>query len=391
MNPKALFAILSLCFLSAIVAAQNKNPFQSIGKNGKVLTLSNGRYDEIIEKDSLERVGSVIVNRYTRKIEKFLNEDSLYKTNFTKEQSRFLSIDPLAAKFPYYSPYQFAGNMPIWANDLDGLEPNFRHKGNGINGVGLFDPSQLSSIQRHSTVLTIGKEGKQFQIQFLMHNGQTIGYLASRIVPEEEYKRLYGGSGTGLQEAYVIEMDKFFEFGRNSDKYYDYSQNAELDDFMYGQIERDPVKRLFDPRSWLMGRVIGTTGNMASKLLGTTTLLETAASTIVARGISGRGFTGSQLSSVLKSTEDDMITLYRGVSGSEQGTGALFLAETEEYARSYGSNVVKYQISRSGFKQLRNEGLIEELKGVNSKTGATGTEFKVSNQAIKQEILKTQQ
>ena len=36
---------------------------------------------------------------------------------------RFLSIDPLTSKYPFYSPYQFAGNMPIWAIDLDGLEP----------------------------------------------------------------------------------------------------------------------------------------------------------------------------------------------------------------------------------------------------------------------------
>jgi RHS repeat-associated protein len=36
---------------------------------------------------------------------------------------RFLSVDPLTASYPWYTPYQFAGNMPIWAIDLDGLEP----------------------------------------------------------------------------------------------------------------------------------------------------------------------------------------------------------------------------------------------------------------------------
>ena len=35
---------------------------------------------------------------------------------------RFYSMDPLAGDFPWYSPYQFAGNMPIWAIDLDGAE-----------------------------------------------------------------------------------------------------------------------------------------------------------------------------------------------------------------------------------------------------------------------------
>ena len=36
---------------------------------------------------------------------------------------RFLSVDPLASEYPWYTPYQFAGNMPITAVDLDGLEP----------------------------------------------------------------------------------------------------------------------------------------------------------------------------------------------------------------------------------------------------------------------------
>ena len=35
---------------------------------------------------------------------------------------RFLSVAPLSKKFPWYTPYQFAGNKPIWAIDLDGLE-----------------------------------------------------------------------------------------------------------------------------------------------------------------------------------------------------------------------------------------------------------------------------
>ncbi len=35
---------------------------------------------------------------------------------------RFLSVDPLAGNYPWYTPYQFAGNKPIFAVDLDGLE-----------------------------------------------------------------------------------------------------------------------------------------------------------------------------------------------------------------------------------------------------------------------------
>ncbi len=33
-----------------------------------------------------------------------------------------LRVDPITAKYPWYTPYQYAGNKPIWAVDLDGLE-----------------------------------------------------------------------------------------------------------------------------------------------------------------------------------------------------------------------------------------------------------------------------
>ena len=35
---------------------------------------------------------------------------------------RFLSVDPLTKSYPWYTPYQFAGNKPIRCIDLDGLE-----------------------------------------------------------------------------------------------------------------------------------------------------------------------------------------------------------------------------------------------------------------------------
>jgi RHS repeat-associated protein len=35
---------------------------------------------------------------------------------------KFLSVDPLTGSYPWYTPYQFAGNKPIQAIDLDGLE-----------------------------------------------------------------------------------------------------------------------------------------------------------------------------------------------------------------------------------------------------------------------------
>jgi len=41
---------------------------------------------------------------------------------YNSQIGKFLSVDPLTKSFPWYTPYQFAGNKPIVAIDLDGLE-----------------------------------------------------------------------------------------------------------------------------------------------------------------------------------------------------------------------------------------------------------------------------
>jgi RHS repeat-associated protein len=45
--------------------------------------------------------------------------------------ARFLSVDPLTKSYPWYTPYQFAGNKPIVAIDLDGLEEYIIHNETG--------------------------------------------------------------------------------------------------------------------------------------------------------------------------------------------------------------------------------------------------------------------
>jgi RHS repeat-associated protein len=55
---------------------------------------------------------------------------------------RFLSVDPLTKSYPWYTPYQFAGNMPIWAIDLDGLEEKITVFQEDVNG----NDEMISSI-----------------------------------------------------------------------------------------------------------------------------------------------------------------------------------------------------------------------------------------------------
>lgn len=48
-----------------------------------------------------------------------------FRNNFDPQIGRFHSVDPLASDYPYYTTYQFAGNQPTIAIDVDGLEPAF--------------------------------------------------------------------------------------------------------------------------------------------------------------------------------------------------------------------------------------------------------------------------
>ena len=50
------------------------------------------------------------------------NQIDYGKRVYDPRLSRFLSTDPLISQFPYYSSYQYAGDKPIWAIDLDGAE-----------------------------------------------------------------------------------------------------------------------------------------------------------------------------------------------------------------------------------------------------------------------------
>jgi RHS repeat-associated protein len=49
---------------------------------------------------------------------------------------RFLSVDPLEVDYPWYSTYQFSGNITTSARELEGLEPDFQPNSNetGLTG-----------------------------------------------------------------------------------------------------------------------------------------------------------------------------------------------------------------------------------------------------------------
>jgi RHS repeat-associated protein len=80
-------------------------------ENGRVFNSANYRYGFNGKENDPESVGTGEgLQDYGMRI-------------YNPALGRFLSVDPLSPKYPWYTPYQFAGNSPIESIDLDGLEP----------------------------------------------------------------------------------------------------------------------------------------------------------------------------------------------------------------------------------------------------------------------------
>lgn len=58
---------------------------------------------------------------------------------------RFISVDPLAADYPYLTPYNYSGNKPITHKDIDGLQSTGDQKvENGGGGTNIIGPTPAS-------------------------------------------------------------------------------------------------------------------------------------------------------------------------------------------------------------------------------------------------------
>jgi RHS repeat-associated protein len=97
-----------------------------LGNASFTLTATGGAY----RQEEYFPFGETSFGSYTKKRYRFCGkerdeESGLYYYGaryYMPWQCRFVSVDPLAGEYAFYTPYQYASNKPIVAIDLDGLE-----------------------------------------------------------------------------------------------------------------------------------------------------------------------------------------------------------------------------------------------------------------------------
>ena len=134
MDDQSLIATIRTGYTFGGIRPALKYNLDSLSRNlGNHLGSSNVLVDEygtLVNFEEYYPFGETSFGSYAKKRYRFCgkekdDESGMYYYGaryYSPWLCRFISVDPLAAKYPFYTPYQYAGNQPINFIDLDGKE-----------------------------------------------------------------------------------------------------------------------------------------------------------------------------------------------------------------------------------------------------------------------------
>ena len=115
---------LTIVLLLTMTLASNAQdfPWEKYGFKPKIVTLSDGKYQEFHDLKKVVEIGSVLYNTQTKEIVGFVKKDTTNKVSEIKPYivSRWISPDPLTEEYSSWSPYNYTMDNPIKYVDPDG-------------------------------------------------------------------------------------------------------------------------------------------------------------------------------------------------------------------------------------------------------------------------------
>jgi len=142
---------------------------------------------------------------------------------------KFLSIDPLTKSYPWYTPYQFAGNTPIWAIDVDGLEDQKTNNGSpsepntaaSNTSTSYFDdPMSVILNQKPSAESSILMENFKTNNKLINYGGTGVTEKREGMITGHTYEVPKSGFDRYTAFAVGFALEGIYSFNKNINPFY---------------------------------------------------------------------------------------------------------------------------------------------------------------------------